>query len=446
MAISDLWRADRGLWPLMTNCLLLRAALGFWLLIRATSLGAAEQASETPRTITVWTRAAFSAVEAEIIRESAASFNAMQRRYRVDVQALNYRNYHEWVHSLAVTGTLPCVLEMDGPLMAEFAWPGYLRPLDPFMSQRMREDFLPSILAQGTYRGHIYSLGQFDSGLGLWANRRHLEAAGVRMPTVAQPWTLTEFERALASLARVRGVDYPLSLALYTGTSEFFAYAYLPILTGFGGDFIDRKTYRKSLGVLDGPASVAAMTRLQSWFRKGWTRADYAHDNDFEKGRNSLLWSGHWRYAELRRALGDDLVLLPLPDFGHGLKTGMGSLSWGITSTCPDPAGAWGFVSHLVSPAEILRMTNANGAVPARRSALSRSVLYGPGRPLQVYVQQLFSGAGIPRPATPNYSIISREFSKAVEAIIAGKDVQAELTRAARAIDEDIAANRGYPQ
>jgi multiple sugar transport system substrate-binding protein len=89
-------------------------------------------------------------------------------------------------------------------------------------------------------------------------------------------------------------------------------------------------------------------------------------------------------------------------------------------------------------------MTNANGAVPSRRSALSRSELYGPGGPLQIYVQQLFSGAGVPRPATPGYSVISRSFAKAVESIIAGQDVQTALTRAARAIDEDIAAHREY--
>ena len=431
----------------MTHRVVLRVALAGWFVMCTAGVRAAAPAPPAPeasKTITVWTRAAFSAVEAQVIREAAASFNRSQRLYKVDVQALNYRDYHEWVHSLAVTGTLPCVLEMDGPLVAEFAWPGYLRPLDRFISARMRRDLLPSILAQGTYNGHVYSLGQFDSGLGLWANRRHLAAAGLRVPGVAQPWTLAEFEEAMARLAQVQGVTYPLDLALYTGTTEFFAYAYLPLLLGFGGDFIDRTTYRRASGVLDGRESVAAMKRLQSWFHKDWTRASYENGSDFEKGRSSLLWSGHWRYAELRRALGDDLVLLPLPDFGRGLKTGMGSLSWGITSTCPDPAGAWGFLSHLMSPREILHMTNANGAVPARRSALSRSALYGPGGPLQLYAQQLFSGAGVPRPATPGYSVISRSFAKAVESIISGHDVQAALTGAARAIDQDIEAHREY--
>jgi multiple sugar transport system substrate-binding protein len=399
-----------------------------------------------PKTIAVWTRATFSTEEAAVLKRAAASFNRSQQTYKAELFASNYRNYADWVQNVAVTGTLPCLLELDGPFVAEFAWPGYLQPLDKFISPAMRRDLLPSIIAQGTYDGHLYSLGQFDSGLGLWANRRYLAAAGVRIPTVSRPWSLTEFEYVLDKLTRVDGVDYPLNLAVYTGTSEFYPYAYLPILAGFGGDFIDRSNYRAARGVLDGPQSVAAMKRFQSWFRKDWTRAVFDRNDDFEKGKNALAWTGHWKYASFKEALGDDLILLPLPDFGHGLKTGMGSWSWSITSTCADPAGAWAVLSHLMSTDEVLRMSNANGAVPARKSALARSKLYGSHRPLEVFAQQLFSGAGIPRPATPGYGTISKAFAKATSAIIAGEDVQAELTRAARTIDEDIAAKRGYPQ
>jgi multiple sugar transport system substrate-binding protein len=405
-----------------------------------------DAASAQPKTIAVWTRAAFNSQEAGVINRAVAGFNRAQGAYKVELFSSNYRNYAEWIQSTAITGTLPCLLEIDGPFLAEFAWPGYLQPLDRFVPAELRRDLLPSVLAQGTYDGRLYSLGQFDSGLGLWANRRHLRAAGVRIPTVARPWSLAEFEQAMDRLARVPGVDYPLNLALYTGASEFYSYAYLPILAGFGGDFIDRSTYRTARGVLDGPRSVAAMQRVQQWLRKGWTRPVLDRNDDFEKGRNALLWTGHWKYASLREALGDDLVLLPLPDFGTGLKTGMGSWSWAITSACPEPAGAWAFLAHMMSTDEILHMTDSNGAVPARRSALARSALYGRGAPLQVFAQQLFSGAGVPRPVTPGYGVISTSFSKAVGAIMAGADAQAELSRAAQTIDDDIAANRGYPR
>jgi maltose-binding protein MalE len=50
----------------------------------------------------------------------------------------------------------------------------------------------------------------------------------------------------------------------------------------------------------------------------------------------------------------------------------------------------------------------------------------------------------VPRPATPAYITIRNSFAQAVHAIIAGGDVQAELSKAAATIDADIARNRGY--
>jgi multiple sugar transport system substrate-binding protein len=238
--------------------LLRRAWRGRVLLLSAAFAGASMAA---PKPIAVWTRATFSTEEATLIKQATAAFNRMQQTYRVDLLASNYQNYADWVQSVAVTGTLPCVLEVDGPFVAEFAWPGYLQPLDRFISPEMRRDLLPSILAQGTYDGHVYTLGQFDSGLGLWANRRYLAAAGVRIPTVARPWTLEEFELAMEKLARVPGVDYPLNLAVYTGTSEFYSYAYLPILAGFGGDFIDRRAATSSIGAPTARPAASSMGR-----------------------------------------------------------------------------------------------------------------------------------------------------------------------------------------
>jgi multiple sugar transport system substrate-binding protein len=84
--------------------------------------------------------------------------------------------------------------------------------------------------------------------------------------------------------------------------------------------------------------------------------------------------------------------------------------------------------------------------MPARKSVLVRSSLYSAHGPLEIFAQQLTSGAGVPRPATPAYSRISKAYSDAVSAIIAGQDVQLALSRAAAAVDKDIEDNHGYPR
>jgi len=394
--------------------------------------------------INVWTHEDANSPEFAALRQAVETFNRQQHTYRVEISSSLRRNYKNWMHREAATGTLPCLLDFDGPQLAEFAWPRYLKPIDQFVPRELLNDFLPSIIAQGTYQGRLYSLGQFDSGVGLWGNRRYLRAAGVRIPTLQSPWSLAEFEDALAKLTALKEVDYAINFAFYSRVGEFYSYAYAPIVQSFGGDLIDRRTYRSTKGILNGSQSVAAMKRLQYWIDKGWTQVVFDRPDDFEKGKVALSWTGHWAYQSYHKALGKDLVLMPLPNFGRGIKTGMGSWSWGISNTCHDPAGAWAFLAQLLSAKEIVRMTNINNAIPARWSALMQSPLYGPRGPLKLFVQQLAIG-GMPRPVTPAYSTISQAFAEAVSNIIAGGDVQSNLSKAVDIIDRTIAENRGYP-
>lgn len=394
--------------------------------------------------ITAWMREAAGAPEYDGLVSAAQQFNSKRPPHPVVLLPALYPHYEERVKAAAAAGTLPCLLEVDGPFVAEFAWAGDLQALDRFIPKALLDDLLPSIRTQGSYAGHLYSVGQFESGLGLWGNRRYLRAAGIRIATVRKPWTLQEFEAAMQKLSAVPGVEYALNLDLSEDSTEFYSYAFAPILQGFGGDLINRTTMASARGVLDGPESVAAMKRFQSWFQRRWAKPADRH-SDFEQGKAALSWSGHWFYSNFSQALGRDLVLMPLPDLGTGTKTGMGSWSWAMSSTCPYPAEAWKFLAQLLRVEEILRVTNRNAGMPARRSARERSKLYGKDGPLSVFAQQLDAGHGVPRPQTPAYEIIRNSFRAALLAIVNGADVQTELSKAAARIDREIAANRGYP-
>ena len=399
----------------------------------------------TVTTIAVWTHESVNSPQFEALRRTAAKFNAGQGRYRAELLSSLNRKYEAWLQGAASTGELPCVFEFDGPYVHELAWSGYLQPLDRFVSAQMVQDFLPSVLAEGRHGGHLYSLGQYESGLALWGNRRYLRQVGVRVPTLRNPWSLEEFEAALRKLAALPGIDYAIDMGMYSSAGEFYTYAYSPILQGFGGDLIDRAPGGRARRTLDGAASVLAMRRLQHWFQQGWARVDLNRAQVFVSGKAALAWSGNWYYAEFLRRLGRDLVLLPLPDFGQGIKTGVGSWVWGISSTCQDPRGAWAFLSLLVSPEEMQRMMEVNSTMPARRSVLERSRLYGPGGPLRLFVEQLDAKLDVPRPATAAYETITTSFATATVGILEGGDAQAQLSEAARRIDAEISRRRGYP-
>lgn len=409
----------------------------------ATSVGELQQPYD-PITIDVWFHNP-SGFQREALIDVFEDFNAQHDDIRVRTIELPQGEYNEQVQAAAngasIAGDLPCLLDFDGPNTYNYVWNGFLVPLDQYISDEMRADFLPSILAQGTYQdGQLYSLGSFDSGLAIWGNRQYLEAVEARLPTVDNPWTKDEFNALLHALQALPEVEYALDMSLSYQVNEWLTYGFSPIVQSFGGDLVNRNSYQTAQGVLNGEAAVAALTLVQSWVADGYLNANPDDTTGFVDGRIALSWIGHWEATEYVEALGDDLLLLPMPDFGGGAKTGMGSWNWAITSTCENPDAAWRVLDFVLSPENIELLTALNKAIPARRSVIENSTLYRPGELMALYFDQIEAGYAVPRPITPAYPTITRSFAEAVIRIVEGGDVQTELNIAVAQIDQELAA------
>ncbi len=402
-------------------------------------------ASAQPAEISVFFHSGRGA-ERDALDTILTNFNDSQSDYVAVATELPEGSYTDAVNAAALSGDLPCLLDFDGPTLYSFAWRGYLIPIDSYASEDLLADILPSIIDQGTYNGHLYSLGVFDSGLAIWGNKAMLEAAGVRIPTgLDDVWTLDEFDAALAALKEAHPDNFTLDLKMNYGEGEWFTYGFSPILQGFGADLIDRETYATAEGVLNGEVAVAAMTWFQDLFDKGYATTTPPDDNEFINGNAALSWVGHWEYNRYATELGDNLVLIPMPNLGARAATGMGSWNWGITSQCENQDGAWSLLEFMLDPEQMTIMTDANGAVPSRISVLDADPNYATGGDLNIFVQQLQGSVAVPRPQTPAYPVITREFATAISEISTGADVQDTLDSAVDAIDADIAANDGYP-
>jgi len=383
------------------------------------------------------------AAERDTIKDQVARFNRSQERVHVTLTVIPEGSYNAQVQAAALAGELPDVLEFDGPFLYNYIWEGHLVPIGDYLPRDLKADLLPSIVKQGTYRGRLYSVGVYDSGLGLYARRSLLEAVGARIPAgPGDAWSVPEFEGVLQNLADHDPDGRVLDLKL-NYRHEWYTYAFSPPVESAGGDLIDRSDFQSAAGVLNGPAAVGAMTRIQAWIDKGLVDPD-VDDNAFVGGRVALSWAGHWEYRRYAKAYGKDLVVLPLPDFGHGTRTGQGSWNWGITRYAKRPRAAAAFIEFLLRPDEVLKMCDANAAVPATREAVERSKLYGPGGPLRLFADQLLNGYGVARPRTPAYPVITSAFQQAFEDIRNGAGVKPSLDKAVAAIDRDIRDNDGY--
>ncbi|MFV2063384.1 MAG: sugar ABC transporter substrate-binding protein [Chloroflexota bacterium] len=405
--------------------------------------------AQEPIEVKLWFHGGVGA-ESDALNAQVAAFNDSQSEIVVNVTeipggAIAGSGYNDAVNAAAVAGDLPCILDLDGPNLYNYAWGGFLLALDDMMSDDLRDDLLPSLIDQGTYNGQMYAIGQYDSGLAIVGRRSLLDEAGVRIPSgIDDAWTFEEFNEALQKVQALESVEFGLDLKLNYGAGEWFTYGFSPFVQGFGGDLINRDDYASADGVVNGPESVAALTWLQDLVQDGVVNATPADDNDFVNGKAGLGLVGHWMTADYYAAFGDDMVIIPMPDFGTRQATGMGSWAWSVTTQCTQPEAAWTFMEYLLGPDQILEITDTNGAVPGRFSALERSELYGEGGRLNVFVQQLEGGVAVPRPITPAYPAITTSFYQAVDDILKGADVQTELDAVADAIEADIEANGGY--
>jgi multiple sugar transport system substrate-binding protein len=415
-----------------------------FLMLCIVSCGKGKKGTEAGKiTIEVWFHSGQGS-ERNVLNAQVANFNKAHDDITIIAKQLPEGSYTEQINAAALSGDLPDLLDFDGPFVYNFVWAGYLQPIDQYIEKDILDDFLPSIIKQGTYKGRLYSLGTFDSGLGLFANKKYLEKAGIRIPEgLSDTWNSEECKEALKKLQALPEVEYALDLKMNYGRGEWFTYGFSPILQSFNADLIDRKDFQSADNVLNSPEAVEAMTLFQSWFKNGYTKYNPGGDTDFADGKAALSYVGHWMYNPSKEALGENLVLLPMPKFGEISVTGMGSWNWGLTKECKNPEAAIEFLKYLIQPDQIIRMTNANGAIPARKSAIERIDLFKKDGDLHIYIEQLEKTA-IPRPQTPAYSVITTAFAEAVDNIAQGANVKDELDNAVKKIDQDIIDNKGY--
>ncbi|MFF3373989.1 ABC transporter substrate-binding protein [Streptomyces sp. NPDC002680] len=409
---------------------------------------AAAEAGSGKGTISVWAHQGQKS-EASALQNAVKSFNSSQSAIKVDLKLIPETDYTKTITATSASD-LPDVMEFDGPTIANFVYNKKLAPIDDYVSARTMGNATDASKAQGEIDGKHYGLGMFDSGLGIYGNKKLLDAAGVKYPTgLSDDWTAAEFTAALKTLKAKDSDGKTLDVQENNGfATEWGTYGFAPIVWSAGGSLLKDG---KAEGVLDSSAVVSALKTFQSWK----TYVDPNTDgNAFAKGRVALSWVGHWMYPAYSEALGDDLVVLPLPDFGNGPKTGQGSWAWGIGADSKNAKAAGTFLDTLLDDTNVTAMTTANGAVPATRTALAKSELYKQGGPLQLYADQLAKPCGdseitktcvaVTRPVTAGYPTITAKFSEALNSIYGGADPKSALEKAARAIDQDFSDNAGY--
>ncbi len=401
--------------------------------------GGGAQQSGGVTELSMWTHNAGNKGELGAITQIVDDYNASQSKVKVKIQAFPQDSYNQSVVAAAASKKLPCILDIDGPNVPNWAWAGYLAPLEG-MDETL-SSYLPSVI--GTYADKTYSYGFYDVDLVMVTRKSILNAYDIRVPTVDQPWTKDEFMAALTKIKASGKYKNTLDLAT-SFTGEWWPYAYSPMLQSFGGDLINRDTYESADGILNGDKAVEWATWFRSLVTDGYAPLKSGADpaKDFINGQTAILYNGTWTAVDTRKKFGDDTLFLPPPDLGNGPKIGGGSWQWGVSAGCSDTAAAMDYLKFAAQDKYVASVSTATNNIPATDAAAAKVEGYQSGGENQIF-REYAKKFAVLRPVTPGYPFIATEFTKTAQDILNGADPKQALDQAVKNIDANQKSN-GY--
>lgn len=436
------WRSRPWLAPVLVMERRSIVASRFGLLLAGFVALTVGSAAAAQTELSMWYHGSQNETERRIIVEIVEDFNASQPDWKVILKSFPEGSYNDSVVRAAQTGNLPDIIDVDAPVVANWAWLGYLQPLR--LEETAVEAFLPS--AVGRWNGHIYSVGLWEAALAILTRKSTLEKYDIRLPNLADPWSAAEFETALVKLKASGEFDYPLDLGLGR-EGEWFPYAISPFLQSFGGDLVDRSDYSSAQGVLNGEAALRFGTWWQSLFSRGFVPGpEQSQPNRTAAlidGTYAMAWDGNWTVLDFIDAVGEDAVFLPAPNFGKGSVIGAGSWQFGVSATSEHADGASAFVEFAIQDRYLSTIADELGLIPPTLAAARASTTYGPEGWLPGFVD-LSRQQALLRPVSPSYVVIAKVFERALVEIAEGADVKAALDEATDDINRDITRNAGY--
>ena len=130
-------------------------------------------------------------------------------KYKATIELIPRANGYEYenkINAAATSGDLPDVLSVDGPTVTNYAESGILVPIEQYVSDEEKSDFVPSIINQGTYNDELYTLGTSESSVLLFYNEKMLNEAGITPPTtLEEAWTWEDVYEAAKKVNKEGG-------------------------------------------------------------------------------------------------------------------------------------------------------------------------------------------------------------------------------------------------
>jgi ABC-type glycerol-3-phosphate transport system substrate-binding protein len=298
-----------------------------------------------------------------------------------DIQVKYVQGSWDSVHDQLLTsfegGEAPDVIHDASDDLADFAYGGYLADLRDLLPARLKSDIPQHSWETATFGDGVYGVPFLQEPRVLIANAKILEAAGVRIPTPAKPWSWEEFRAVTKKLSGDKkfGVAWPLkepvsatlNLSLSAGGRMFHRGADGKVTVRFdAADQVVPRTVHDQVNT-DGSASGATLGMGGSDTLPGFFAGKYA----------MVPLGFSYRQQIVQQApKGFDWQVLPAPAGPDGLAQGVSPQTLSVAEDSPHKKEAAQFIDFLLQPSNMVRLALGDWMLPTGTEALKDPALH----------------------------------------------------------------------
>lgn len=392
--------------------------------------------------VSMWVHVIEETPEGESYAKAVEKFNEKyDGKYFLDVEFVPRNEsgggYSDKVNASVISGGLPDVITVDGPNISAYAANNIIQPLKE-LSLEEKEEYLPSIIDQGTINGQLYALGAMESSVGFYYNKDIIEELGIEIPDFDNPWTWSELLEVCEKVSSHLEDGYAIDMPFPTGESTIYYYA--PFIWANEGDFISEDGLNVD-GIFNSEKNQEVLNYFEELVNKGYV-AKVAIDNLFETGRAAFLFDGAWAINNISTNYPDlNLGIAPYPvgeDWNGEKYTPTGSWVYAVTKTSEKLEAATEVVKYMSGVESGVLLYKNTGNLPSTYGAYEQLEDFKEDGLFKELYTQLVK-YGHPRPKSPAYPQISTSFQQAVEGVLLNDESSEEaLSKSMRRIEDRL--------
>ncbi|MEQ4719216.1 sugar ABC transporter substrate-binding protein [Nonomuraea sp. B19D2] len=270
-------------------------------------------------------------------------------------------------------GTAPDVIHNDSPALSGFATDGYLLDLKDKLPAELKND-IPQpawdtvTFDDGKGQQGVYGVPFLQESQVIIANKKLLDASGVRVPTSDNPWTWDEFSAAAKKMTK--GGNFGVAWPMKSPVNKT-----LNLALNFGGTFFQTADGKTTVKV--GPEEREVLQRIHDQLYKDKSADPAALGQGtadplpaFYKGKFALLPAGVYLRQQVAEQApeGFEWVTLPAPK-GTSAQQGAVSQTLSIAQDSKHPDEAMKFIAFFLNGANQAKLAKGDWLLPTSQTA-----------------------------------------------------------------------------